>query len=130
MSFLLFVPLRACLLLVALAMTACGGGAGTVDRLTVVNETSYDLEVRITSDERDGWRLLGRTHRGERSVDEQVEDLGEIWIFGFDYGGQPIGDELRVRRSELEADGWVVEVPSEVEDRLRARGVDPSPEMR
>ncbi|MGH2759960.1 MAG: hypothetical protein ACRDKJ_10420 [Actinomycetota bacterium] len=109
---------------------ACTSTGRTIERLIVVNHTVYDVEVLVTSADRDGWRLLGRVAAGERAVDEEVEDLGDLWIFRFEHGGEAVGEDLRVERAELEGDEWTLEVPTEVEDRLRARDVDPSPRQR
>lgn len=121
---------RATAVALLVSVAACTSGGGTIESLTVVNRTAYDVEVSVTSADRDGWRLLGRVSAGERAVDEQVEDIGDVWIFRFEYGGEPVIDDLRVDRAELEGDEWTVEVPREVEERLQARDEDPSPRQR
>jgi hypothetical protein len=112
-------------LLAATLLGGCMSGVATVERLTIVNRTSYDLEVRVRGGGGGGWALLGRVDSRARTVVEQVEDFGESWIFQFRYGSELAGD-LRVRRDELASDRWVVEVPEEVVERLRSEGIMPS----
>jgi hypothetical protein len=112
----------------AFALASCATGVPTVDRLVVSNPTSYDLEVRVTDGDRDGWVLLGRILRGDKHTIEQIEDLGPVWIFRFEYASDVLGGELRVRREELVGRDWTVEVPRSVEQRLRGEGIGPSPE--
>lgn len=113
------------LLAVALIAVACTTKS-TVDRLTIVNDTRYDLEITVTDGERSGWRLLGRTSRGQARTKEQIEDLGDVWIFRFEYPGPVLAGELRVRRETLERNGWRIEVPRIVEPQLRVKGIEPS----
>ena len=111
-----------------LLITSCSTSGGAIERLVITNRTSYDLEIAVTDARREGWVPLGRTLRGETSTHEMVADLGDIWIFRFEYAARVLGGELRVGREQLEADDWEVVVPDRVEDRLRAEGIKPSPE--
>ena len=120
------VVLLALTVLTLTTTAACGGEPATIDRLVVLNSTPYDLEVSVTDSERDGWVLLGRARAGERSVDQRIQDLGAVWIFRFEYGGDVVGDELRLSREALEEEEWTVTVPHEVEEFLRDRDVEPS----
>ena len=104
---------------------ACASNTGTVERLTIRNRTRYDLEIRVTDADRDGWIVLGRTQRGARTVHESIEDLGDVWIFRFE-SAQTLGGELRLDRTQLARNRWTVEVPGEVDDALRKAGVQPS----
>lgn len=103
---------------------ACLPGAETIERITIENPTSYDLEVRVKG-VGGGWTLLGRVNREASTVAEQVQDHGDIWFFQFRFGPHVAG-ELRVRRPDLASNEWVVEVPKEVDERLRAEGHEPS----
>jgi hypothetical protein len=105
---------------------ACASSNRTVERLTIVNKTRYDLEIRVTGADRDGWVVLGRTLRGQRTQHDLIEDLGDVWIFRFEYAAKVLGGELRLERTQLARNRWTVEVPDDVDDALRRAGVDPS----
>ena len=106
---------------------ACASNSGTVERLTIVNRSKYDLEIQVTDGARDEWILLGRTLRGARTQHALIEDLGDVWIFRFEYAGKVLGGELRVDRTQLARNRWTVEVPDAVDDALRRAGIEPSP---
>ena len=117
-----------CAVLAALSLlvVSCTSGGGLVDELKVVNDTTYDLEVRVTDADRDGWVPLGRTRSGETSTHYRVSDVGPVWIFRFEYPGRNDGPEVRMSRDDLAADDWTVRVPETVERALRSDGVEPS----
>ena len=106
---------------------ACASNAGTVERLTIRNRTRYDVEIRVTDGDRDGWIVLGRTQRGARTVHESLEDLGDVWIFRFE-SAHTLGGELRLDRTQLARNRWTVDVPQKVDDALQKAGVEPSPD--
>ena len=114
-------------LLVALlgASVSCSQ-PGTVDRVTVVNETRYDLEVDVTDATRGRWLLLGPAEHEAATTSEEVTDMGSTWIFRFQYGGRVVG-EISVKREDLSRNNWRVEVPSSVADRMRKLGFEPPP---
>jgi hypothetical protein len=93
----------------------------------MTNPTSYDVEVRATDAKHVDWILLGRIKRGETRSEEQVDDLGKLWIFRFEYPGPVFGGELRLSRDELARNSWTVQVPQTVERRLHDAGIAPSP---
>jgi hypothetical protein len=110
------------LLGVATALLAsCSGPPPKVDRITVVNPTGYDLDLQVSDADRDSWLPAGIAEAGSRQITEEVIDQGEIWVFRFMHRGDPVG-ELEITRSELERNGWRVEVPAEVDERLRQMG--------
>jgi hypothetical protein len=106
---------------------ACLSNNATIERLTIVNRTRYDLEIRVTDAARDGWIVLGRTLRGARTDHELIADLGDVWIFRFEYAAKVLGGELRVDRTQLVQNRWTVEVPDDVDDALERAGIEPSP---
>ena len=55
----------------------------------------------------------------------QVIDQGERWTFRFQHWGDTVG-EATESRSELEGDGWRIEVPPSIGDRLEELGRPPS----
>jgi hypothetical protein len=72
-------------------------------------------------------RLPLGTVRHQSSVDLQdVIDQGSQWAFHFSAGGRD-GGEVHVPRAELGRNGWRLEIPTEVVDRLRAKGAEPPP---
>ncbi len=107
--------------LITMPLAACAS-AQYVDRIEIVNPTEYDLLVDVRSRE-DGPRLrLGIANHGTESLMEQVVDLGENWIFAFNYLGEEVGS-AKITRSELESAGWRVVIPEEVGAKLREQGV-------
>jgi hypothetical protein len=121
----------ALLVIVSLAMIGVGlwlvRESSFVDRVAVKNPTGYDLNVDVTSADRDGW-LPVTVAAGSGNVTEtrDVVDEGDTWIFRFSYAGRPAG-ELRVPRAELERDKWQISVPSAIADRLGNLGIRPGP---
>jgi hypothetical protein len=115
---------------VLLSATVLLGGCSDippkVDRITIVNATDYDLEVHVTDRERDGWLPIAIAAAHTEDIAQEVIDQGEVWIFRFLFAGDPIG-ELSISRAELERSGWRVEVPQEIDQRLRELGKPPSP---
>ena len=100
--------------------------AATVDRVTIRNGTEYDLDVAAAASDHDGWTPVGiALARSDRSF-EQVVDHGGEWVFRFTGQGRD-GGEVQVTRDELEANNWVLTVPSSVADRIRTSGAPASP---
>ena len=112
--------LRVSLVAVLLALTGCDSVA-FVDRVVVVNGTAYPADVGVAG-EGAGWLGLGVVpEHGTRSVG-QVIDQGRLWRFRFSYGSHdPV--ELEISREDLARAAWRVEVPRELETRLRAEDV-------
>lgn len=106
---------------IAQLLASCLGLPPWIDRITIVNPTGYDLDVEVTDRDRDGWLPVAIVEAGEEDVAHEVIDQGEVWIFRFRHWGDPVG-ERSLTRAELEENGWRVEVPSEVEERLQQMG--------
>lgn len=106
-------------------LVACLAPPPTVDRITIVNPTGYDLDVDVAGPERGSWLPVAIAEARTERVAEEVIDQGEEWVFRFLHWGDPVG-ELSITRAELVGDGWQVEVPGEVEARLRQLGRPPS----
>jgi hypothetical protein len=96
-----------------------------VDRITIVNQTGYDLDVDVAGPERGGWLPVAIVEAHSERVAEEVIDQGEVWVFRFSHWGDPVG-ELSLTRAELEGASWRVEVPGEVEERLQQLARPPS----
>lgn len=96
-----------------------------VPRLTVVNDTEYNVNVEVTGAAHDGWLDLGAVSRGRTQTLEQIVDQGGRWSFRFSYAGVAAGD-LSLDRSGLAAQGWRVTIPPQVGERLKAAGLRPS----
>jgi hypothetical protein len=99
-----------------------------VDRITIANGTEYDLDVDVTDSDREGWLPVAIVEARSEDVVQDVIDQGEVWIFRFLHWGDAVG-ELSLTRAELEGSGWRVEVPEDVEQRLRELGRPPSGEL-
>jgi hypothetical protein len=109
------------LVALALLVAACSGRPPTVERITIANPTGYDLDVEVTSQDRDGWLPVAIVEARSEHIAQEVIDQGEVWIFRFLHWGDPVA-ELRLTGAELEGNDWRVEVPAEVEERLEGLG--------
>jgi hypothetical protein len=98
----------------------------TIPRITFVNPTAYSLDIEVSSGPGSGWVSAGFVAKSSTAEVQEVPDQGDSWIFRFDGQGAH-GGELRRTRSELEADGWRVEIPAEVGLRLAEAGAPPTP---
>jgi hypothetical protein len=114
--------------LALLLVAACTGPPPTVEEITIVNPTDYDLDVDVTGGERDGWLPVAIVKARTEDVAQEVIDQGEVWIFRFLHWGDPVG-EVRLTRGDLERDGWRVEVPAGIGERLQQLGRPRSEEL-
>jgi hypothetical protein len=89
--------------------------------LTVSNPLSWRAEVAVRPSDSSGWTGLGAVAREGELEFLQLPDQGRDWIVRYSYAGQ--SEEVAVSRDQLEADGWVVEVPASLGQRLRDAGV-------
>jgi hypothetical protein len=112
-------------LLTLVWLSACSGPAPTVDQITVVNSTEYDLEIHVTGRERNGWLPMIIVEARSEGIARGVLDQGEVWIFQFRHLGDAVG-EHSLSQEELERSGWRLEVPDEVDERLQQLGRSPS----
>jgi hypothetical protein len=96
-----------------------------VPELTVVNPLVYKVNVGVRAPGDEGWSGLGTVRRETAKTIEQVADEGPLWTFRFTYGGE-LGGEITMSRDQLRADGWRLAVPSDVGERLREAGMEPS----
>jgi hypothetical protein len=103
--------------------------AATVDRLTIRNDTGYDLDVDAANVSHDGWTPVGIALAHSSTQIDDVVDHGRVWAFRFSGQGHD-GGELAVNRSDLAAAGWQLTVPASVSERLAAAGASPSPTQR
>ena len=110
-------------LAVLLLLASCST-AQEVDRLTVVNATSFDVEVRLSDESKKNWQILGRADHRSSTLHRLVSDEGPTWVFQFHYGGKFVG-EVTAKRQDLMRAGWRVEIPGAVADRMRRLGFDP-----
>ena len=109
----------------AIAITSLAGvhaalrGPQFIDRVTIVNETPYILDLEATGDSRDGWLKLGPVSPGETDSFRSVVDQGDRWVFRVTSGPYD-GGEFALSKIELEHAHWRVVVPSDVRERLEA----------
>lgn len=96
-----------------------------VDSVSLHNPTGYDIAVQVSGED-SGWLPLSTARRHDTKTVEGVIDQGDTWTFRFRAQGRP-GGEIRLDRDQLEATGWVVEIPPAVEDHLRDAGAPPPP---
>lgn len=101
-------------------------GPAFVDKVSVVNDSEYTIDVQVRGHEGEGWMSVNRVDKGSTRTREDVIDQGDVWIFRFRSQGEE-GGELRTTRGDLEEDDWTIEVPEEVIRQLRRVGAPPSP---
>ena len=106
------------------AIQAVLRGPELVDRVSVVNETPYLVDIEVTGNARDGWLELGPLSPGETHNFRNVVDQGDEWIFHVTTGPHD-GGEFSVRKAELERARWDAAIPGDVQARLEAEGAVP-----
>jgi hypothetical protein len=99
-------------------------GPELVDRVHVVNETPYLVDVEVTGSTRDGWLKLGPVSPGETHNFGNVVDQGDEWILHVTTRPHD-GGEFSVTKAELERELWRVTIPPEVGERLETSGAVP-----
>lgn len=122
-----YVAALAAAALVAAFIVESSGRTATIDRLTIINQTEFDVEVQVSDAARDSWHVLGRANHKSSTLDEAVTDVGRTWVFQFHYGGKLVG-ERQISRVQLMRKRWRVEVPPRVADRMRQMGFEPPPD--
>jgi hypothetical protein len=115
-------------LVVVGALAAAFRAPAFVERVTVVNESPFDLRVTVRGDD-EGVLGLGTVPRERSIAYRSVLDQGDTWSFAFDAGGVS-GGTVDVPRGSLERDGWTITVPAAVTQRLERAGVPASARTR
>lgn len=116
-------------LAVAVALTFLVGlseSPATVARITFVNPTPYSLDVSVAPGPESASSPVGFVPKQSTAVMEEVPDQGDVWTFRFDGQGES-GGEVRLTRGQLQSQGWRVEIPVEVGQRLADAGAPPTP---
>jgi hypothetical protein len=114
----------------AIVIAALGGvyaairGPDFVDRVTIVNDTPYLVDVEVTNGPRDGWLRLGPISPGESHDFGSVVDQGGRWIFHVTTGPHDGGEFAQTKR-ELEEGHWRITIPADVQRRLEGSGAAP-----
>ena len=102
-------------------LSACTGPAPAVEEVTIVNETAYDVEVEVGTAEGDVWLPLARVEARSTGSAREVIDQGDVWVFRFRHWGEPV-EEMSLTREGLQGEGWRIEVPETVAERLEDLG--------
>jgi hypothetical protein len=119
-------------IVVALAVMLGAGlwlarGPDFVNRVSVTNNSGYDLNVDVTGGDHDGWTAISvATGGGSTTTTQDVVDQEDTWVFRFSYAGRNAG-EVSVPRSQLAKNGWHVVVPRQVAQNLGDAGILPGP---
>ncbi len=101
-------------------------GPDFVDRVRIVNPTTFEFDAQVTNGARDGWVPIEHTEARATTNVEDVVDMGSTWIFRFSRAGEVAG-EVRVSRADLEHSGWRVTIPDKLGDVLSNAGDQPLP---
>lgn len=107
---------------------ALNTGPERVDAVSITNPTDYRIGVTVSpATGGPGAALPAVEEQGVRTY-RDVLDQGDRWLFRFTSQGFAAG-EVVVDRGVLDSRDWVVDVPIEVADRLRAAGVPVPPPL-
>jgi hypothetical protein len=116
----------------AVVLTLAVGAAipwrpGTVHRLTIRNDTVWDLDVALSRGPSDPAPSPLPIARAGASVEvPDVLDQGDRWVVVFRSAGTEVG-RVDLSRARLAGAGWNVAVPGGVTERLEAAGVPATP---
>lgn len=91
----------------------------------VRNDTVWDLTLVIQTDEDSVMSVAMIEAEDERRITEVIVP-GETWRFVWRFAGDDVGTSI-VRDEDLRRSAFRLEVPSVVQERLRADGAPPSP---
>jgi hypothetical protein len=92
--------------------------------LTVSNPSSWRAEVSVRGAGDTDWTDAGAVSRDGELTFLRLPDQGADWVVRFTYADE--SSTVEVTRDELEASGWVVEVPPSFGAALEAAGVAPT----
>ncbi len=95
-----------------------------VARVEIANRTAYPAGVKVRGST-GGWLNLTTVRAGATEEVREVLDQGPSWTFRFGYSDVAV--EVTVDREALADANWRVEVPEELEERLRDQGVSVPP---
>jgi hypothetical protein len=109
---------------VLISITAALRGPELIDRVTIVNDTPYLVDVEVTTGDHDGWLDLGPVSPAASHGFQSVIDQSDRWIFHITSGPYD-GGEFAVSKRRLEERDWRVEIPDDARDRLEADGAEP-----
>jgi hypothetical protein len=91
-----------------------------ISSVSITNTTRFDIAVDVRGPT-GGWMPLATAERTATTSVADVVDQGHTWTFRFRAQGEQPGS-LRVDRKTLEASGWAIEIPSEIERELVRAG--------
>jgi hypothetical protein len=97
----------------------------TLDHVTVQNHGTWAVTVSISGSDFTGWLPLGTASVGDTRVPDVI-DPGPVWIVRF--GNGEVSYNERLDRKTLEANHWVISVPTKVQDLIRSSGADAPPD--
>jgi hypothetical protein len=109
---------------VLISITAALRGPDVIDRVTIVNDSPHLVDVEVTTDDHDGWLVLGPISPGARHSFQNVVDQGDRWTFHITSGPYD-GGEFSVSKRRLEEGEWRVVIPDDARNRLEADGAEP-----
>lgn len=99
--------------------------APTVERVTVVTNSVYDIDVGVAGTGDGGTLSLGTAPARTTTDVKDVIDQGSTWVLHFTAQGED-GGELRIERAALDRAGWRVVIPTAVTERLAGEGLQAS----
>jgi len=97
-----------------------------VDRVSFVNQSSYDIRIDVTGGDGQGGMPLGVATQRCTTEFRLVIDQGSVWRIRFHAQGTE-GGEVTVSRTDLERADWTFQIPDAVAADLTSRGTPPPP---
>jgi hypothetical protein len=102
------------------------GGPHKIARVSVTNDTPYDLTIELRGRPEGPITPLGSVPAKHSFDFPDVFDQGPTWQVHVVSQGQ-VGADLSISRAELAAHGWRLGFGADVTARLRQAGLQPSP---
>jgi hypothetical protein len=121
-----WIPLAVAAIAIVAIIPRAFSNPSTISQVSIVNNTSYALDVQVAGASKDGWTGLTTAERNKTTVVQDVVDQGKTWIFRLQSQGID-GGELTFSKADLEHSGWKVVIPDSVATRLASEGATPTP---
>ncbi len=121
-----WIPLAVVVVAIAAIIPRALSNPPHIAQVSIVNDTSYALDVQVAGASKDGWTGLATAERNQTTVVNDVIDQGNTWIFRLESQGVD-GGELHYSKSELERAGWKIVIPDSVSKQLASQGATPTP---
>jgi hypothetical protein len=111
--------------IICVAMAFALRDPDVVPRVTVVNPSTVDVNVRVHPADDPSSLILATVSGGTSAANIDVLEQGDEWVFDFSAGGVD-GGSVRMSRAHVAREGWRVEIPDDVIARLQSGSFVPA----